>query len=185
MKPEMHYTLLSILEPVFAHLPGGWKLEPVSPEFSDSNFRAVSEKAQLHFRKDNGRIIASAGIPFRWNTHIPHGTSFPRVTFDAGKSPERIATQLFRSLIPEAQTLFLATAERVAKHEDWENRRKQLTDRLRELTGDRDRGSRNVYMTVSGKRTVVMEPQADSVRFFEFYLDPEQAVKLVEFLKSL
>ncbi len=109
-----HYPLLPYYQQIVSHLPGSWTLEPVSPEFTDADFRAYSAEACLHFRHENGRVTARPSVPESLHQHQDNHALECKTTFNVERSPALAAGQITRAILPEAVRRLALARERKA-----------------------------------------------------------------------
>ena len=178
----MNYPLLPYYQQIVSSLPGSWTLEPVSPEFSDSNFRATCAGACLHFRHENGRVIVRPSVPFELHQHQESNLPECKTTFNVERSPSLAAGQITRAILPEAVRRLALARERKSTIDFHAAKSAETIRRMTEAG----------FVQWADQNTLVMDrhrlyaaASGDRVRFDSFYLDTDKAVKLAEFLKAL
>ena len=178
----MNYPLLPYYEQIVSSLPGSWTLEPVSPEFADSNFRAYSADACLHFRHENGRVTARPSVPFELHQHQESNAPECKTAFNVERSPALAAGQITRAILPEAVRRLALARERKAAIDGYNEKSAETIRRMTEAG----------FVQWADQNTLIMDrhklyaaASGESVRFDSLYLPTDKAVKLAEFLKAL
>lgn len=175
------YEHASLAQEVVAHLPGVWSIEPTDRRH-DCNFRLIRADGLRLWFSPIGRYdrpgkgyVSYDRLRDRKNGWIyaydaDHKEILdPSIKYALTKSPEQVAKEIARRLLPDAEALHAQVVERLAGANAFADACDTATATAKAL-----RGTHGVYFDASGSSIQVRG-----------YVSPEIARKLTEFLSTI
>jgi hypothetical protein len=158
-----------------------WKLRPADPEWPDHRNLTIDgpDGAELWFGFDRygytGRIVIHGELDNELSHHVPYGEHTPSITVAETRTPDAIAREIKRRLLPAYRELLVKVRESKARNDEYEQQRDGLRDELLTALGEHGRagqqhqrdGSINLYGLpgpVYGTVTVSRDSAAFEIR---------------------
>lgn len=175
------YDYASLAQEVIAHLPGTWSIEPTDRR-PDCNFRLLrADGLRLWFspterydRKGKGYVSYDRakdrknGWIYAYDADHKE-LSDPSIKYALTKSPEQVAKDIARRILPDAEALHAQIIRRQAEANAFADQCDTATATAKAL-----RGAHGVYFDASGSSIQVRG-----------YVSPDIARKIAEFLSTI
>ena len=184
---------MELIAGVGEHLTGNWELIP-NPEEWPMGAHLVDPEAHanLYFNHHEGKIHVSADLPKDTKGEIPYvegygqfGKRMPSINTSFNKTPEQIAKEIERRLMPEYMDILMKALSRIASSDSYHNKTEGFAEQIAKLVGVEAKGNKvNFYRSrhpVLNETISRAEVHEDDVEL-ELRLSYGMTMEVLEFL---
>ena len=141
---------MELIAGVGEHLTGNWELIP-NPEEWPMGAHLVDPEAHanLYFNHHEGKIHVSADLPKDAKGEIPYvegygqfGKRMPSINTSFNKTPEQIAKEIERRLMPEYMDILMKALSRIASSDSYHNKTEGFAEQIAKLVGVEAKGNK-------------------------------------------
>ena len=191
--PISRPAFVELIAGVGEHLAGNWELIP-NPEEWPMGAHLVDPEAHanLYFNHHEGKIHVSADLPKDAKGEIPYvegygqfGKRMPSINTSFNKTPEQIAKEIERRLMPEYMDILMKALSRIASSDSYHNKTEGFAEQIAKLVGVEAKGNKvNFYRSrhpVLNETISRAEVHEDDVEL-ELRLSYGMTMEVLEFL---
>ena len=184
---------MELIAGVGEHLAGNWELIP-NPEEWPMGAHLVDPEAHanLYFNHHEGKIHVSADLPKDAKGEIPYvegygqfGKRMPSINTSFNKTPEQIAKEIERRLMPEYMDILMKALSKIASSDSYHNKTEGFAEQIAKLVGVEAKGNKvNFYRSrhpVLNETISRAEVHEDDVEL-ELRLSYGMTMEVLEFL---
>ena len=184
---------MELIAGVGEHLTGNWELIP-NPEEWPMGAHLVDPEAHanLYFNHHEGKIHVSADLPKDAKGEIPYvegygqfGKRMPSINTSFNKTPEQIAKEIERRLMPEYMDILMKALSKIASSDSYHNKTEGFAEQIAKLVGVEAKGNKvNFYRSrhpVLNETISRAEVHEDDVEL-ELRLSYGMTMEVLEFL---
>jgi hypothetical protein len=184
---------VELIAGVGEHLAGNWEIIP-NPEEWPMGAHLVDPEAHanLYFNHHEGKIHVSTDLPKDTKGEIPYvegygqfGKRMPSINTSFNKTPEQIAKEIERRLMPEYMDILMKALSRIASSDSYHNKTEGFAEQIAKLVGVEAKGNKvNFYRSrhpVLNETISRAEVHEDDVEL-ELRLSYGMTMEVLEFL---
>ena len=184
---------MELIAGVGEHLAGNWEIIP-NPEEWPMGAHLVDPEAHanLYFNHHEGKIHVSADLPKDTKGEIPYvegygqfGKRMPSINTSFNKTPEQIAKEIERRLMPEYMDILMKALSKIASSDSYHNKTEGFAEQIAKLVGVEAKGNKvNFYRSrhpVLNETISRAEVHEDDVEL-ELRLSYGMTMEVLEFL---
>jgi hypothetical protein len=191
--PISRPAFVELIAGVGEHLAGNWEIIP-NPEEWPMGAHLVDPEAHanLYFNHHEGKIHVSTDLPKDTKGEIPYvegygqfGKRMPSINTSFNKTPEQIAKEIERRLMPEYMDILMKALSRIASSDSYHNKTEGFAEQIAKLVGVEAKGNKvNFYRSrhpVLNETISRAEVHEDDVEL-ELRLSYGMTMEVLEFL---
>lgn len=191
--PISRPAFVELIAGVGEHLAGNWEIIP-NPEEWPMGAHLVDPEAHanLYFNHHEGKIHVSADLPKDTKGEIPYvegygqfGKRMPSINTSFNKTPEQIAKEIERRLMPEYMDILMKALSKIASSDSYHNKTEGFAEQIAKLVGVEAKGNKvNFYRSrhpVLNETISRAEVHEDDVEL-ELRLSYGMTMEVLEFL---
>jgi hypothetical protein len=148
--PISRGAFLELIAGVGEHLAGRWDIIP-NPEEWPMGAHLVDPElhASLYFNHNEGKIHVSTVLPKDAKGEIPYvegygqfGKRMPSINVSFDKTPEQIAKEIERRLMPEYMDVLMKALTRIASSDSYHSKTEGFAEQIAKLVGVEAKGNK-------------------------------------------
>ena len=141
---------MELIAGVGEHLAGNWEIIPNPDEWPmGAHLKDPELHASLYFNHHEGKIHVSTNLPTDAKGEIPYvegygqlGKRMPSINIAFSKTPQQIASDIERRLMPEYMSILMKALARIASSDAYHSKTEGFASEIAALVGVESKGNK-------------------------------------------
>ena len=148
--PISHTAFVELIAGVGEHLAGNWEIIPNPKEWPmGAHLKDPELHASLYFNHHEGKIHVSTDLPRDAKGEIPYvegygqlGKRMPSINISFSKTPQQIADDIERRLMPEYMDILMKALARIASSDAYHSKTEGFAGEIAKIVGVEAKGNK-------------------------------------------